>query len=111
MTDNMASTLHNKARDSCTISRETRTQDQSTELSNPPSTPSAQGQDNEPSDPILAALDRTRRKLQEIAASDQPIAAERRRQLNHLAKIVGICTRTLRSRKAAAQNGHTLAQT
>ena len=86
MTDNMASTLRNKARDSRTIFGETRTQDQSTELSNPPSTPSAQGQDNEPSDPILAALDRTRRKLQEIAASDQPIAAERRRQLNQQLK-------------------------
>ena len=72
-----------------------------TELSNPPSTPSAQGQDNEPSDPILAALDRTRQKLQEIAASDQPIAAERRRQLNQQLKELksGPFTRTIDLRR------------
>ena len=86
MPDNMASTSRNEARDSRTISGESGNQGQPTEPSGHPSTPLTQDQGDDPSDSILAALNRKRRQLQEIAVSDQPMAAERRRQLNQQLK-------------------------
>ena len=79
MPDNMASTSHNEARDSRTISGESENQGQPTEPSGHPSTPLTQDQGDDLSDSILAALNRKRRQLQEIAVSDQPMAAEHRR--------------------------------
>ena len=70
MPDNIASTLQNEAHNSRTISSESGNQGQPTEPSGYPSTPLTQDQGDDPSDFILAALNRKRRQLQEIAISD-----------------------------------------
>ena len=86
MTDNMASTSHNENQGSRTIFRESQNQRQLTELSSHLSTPLTQDPDTNPSNPILTVLNRKRQQLHEIVASDQPMVAERRRQLNQQIK-------------------------
>ena len=82
MPDHMAS---NGARNSRTISGESRNRGQLTEPPNHPSSPPDKEQENEPSD-ILAAINRKRRELRELATSDQPVAPEHRRRLNQQLK-------------------------
>ena len=60
MSDTMASTLYNEARDSRTISGEFGNQGQPTEPSGHPFTPLTQDQGDDPSDSILVALNRKR---------------------------------------------------
>ena len=80
MANNMASTSHNETHDSQTISGESR--DQGQEPFNRPPSPS----DDEPTNLILAAIDKQRQQLLEIITSGQPMSAERRKQLNQQQK-------------------------